>query len=90
MPKYLVETVTMFRIRYVVDCENAESAKDAVAMQEPDEFSQEHIDENILSCRQISDEEIPTMFFEDHPYLVGRFDDSYVFDQYVYKVPNSE
>lgn len=70
MPKYLVETVSMFRIRYVVDCDSAEHAKDTVTMNETDEFGQLHIDENIVGCREIGDEEIPVLFFEDHPYLV--------------------
>ena len=34
MPKYLVETVSIFRIRYVVDTENAEYAQDTVVMNE--------------------------------------------------------
>ena len=34
MPKYLVETISMFRIRYVVDCESPEHAKDTVTMNE--------------------------------------------------------
>ena len=34
MPKYLVETISMFRIRYVVECENAEHAKDTVTKPE--------------------------------------------------------
>jgi len=69
MPKYLVETVSMFRIRYVVECESAEHAKDTVSMNEAEEFGQLHIDENIIGCREVTDEEIPVLFFEDHPYL---------------------
>lgn len=69
MPKYLVETVSMFRIRYVIDCESAEHAKDTVSMNEADEFGQLHIDENIVGCREVTDSEIPELFFEDHPYL---------------------
>lgn len=69
MPKYLVETVSMFRMRYVIDCESAEHAKDAVSMNEAEEFGQLHIDENIFGCREVTDAEIPILFFEDHPYL---------------------
>jgi hypothetical protein len=69
MPKFLVETVSMFRHRYVIECENIDHAKDAVVMNEADEFGQEHIDENIFSCREITDAEIPELFFQDHPYL---------------------
>lgn len=69
MPKYLVETVSMFRIRYVIECESAEHAKDTVSMNEADEFGQRHIDENIVGCREVTDDEIPVLFFEEHPYL---------------------
>ena len=69
MPKYLVEAVSMFRIRYVIEAENAEHAKDVVTMNEADEFGQLHIDENIIGCREVTDTEIPDLFFEDHPYL---------------------
>lgn len=69
MPKYLVETVSMFRMRYVIDCESAEHAKDTVTMNEANEFCQLHIDENIIGCREVTDDQIPDLFFEDHPYL---------------------
>ena len=69
MPKYLVETVSIFRIRYVVEAKNAEDAKDEVVMQDAEEFGQLHVDENIIGCREVSDDEIPVLFFEDAPYL---------------------
>jgi len=69
MPKFLVETVSTFRIRYVVDTDSAEFAQDSVVMEEVPEFGQKHIAENIVSCREISDAEIESLFFEDHPYL---------------------
>jgi len=69
MPKYLVETVSIFRIRYLIDTENPEFAQDTVVMNEAEEFGQKHIDENIIGCREVTDDEIPKLFFEDHPYL---------------------
>lgn len=69
MPKYLVETVSMFRMRYVIDCESAEHAKDTVSFNEAEEFGQFHVDENIIGCREVTDDEIPVLFFEDAPYL---------------------
>lgn len=86
MTKYLVETVSMHRIRYVIDCESVEQAKDTVSMNKAElELSQLHIDENIIGCREVSDAEIPELFFEDHPYLLGRFDDDHVLNRYVHK-----
>lgn len=55
MAKYLVETISMFRMRYVIEAENAEHAKDEVTMNDDGElreFSQMHVDENITSVRE--------------------------------------
>jgi hypothetical protein len=85
MPKYLVETMSTFRIKYVIECKNMDHAKDEVMMNNAEEFSQEHLGEEIISCREIPDEEIPVMFFNDNPYLVDNFGDEYAF-KYVHRV----
>ena len=87
MPKYLVETVSMFRMRYVVECDSPEHAKDTVTMEEANEFGQLHVDEAIVGCREVSDEEIPPLFFEDHSYL-QEWGPSKAFE-YVHKVKDN-
>ena len=84
MPKYLVETVSLFRIRYVVECDSQEHAKDCVTMNEVEEFSQLHIDEMITSTRAINDPEYLLLFDEDNPYLKA-WDEEHKF-KYVHKV----
>jgi len=72
MPKYLVETISMFRMRYVVEAENAEHAQDEVTMNyggELAEFSQKHVDELIISAREIDRDEYLRLFDEDNDYL---------------------
>ena len=69
MPKYLVETISVFRMRYVVECESADHAKDVVTMNEAEEFSQLHLDELITSAREIDDAEYLRLFDEDNDYL---------------------
>jgi hypothetical protein len=72
MPKYLVETVSLFRIRYVVEAKNASDARDEVTMNVGDnfhEFSQLHLDEMITSTREIDNAEYLRMFDEDNVYL---------------------
>jgi DNA-binding GntR family transcriptional regulator len=76
MPKYLVETIDMFRIRYVIECESAEHAKDVVTMKEAEEFSQLHLDETIGYAREITDEEYLKLFDEDNDYLIPWDNDS--------------
>ena len=72
MPKYLVETVSIFRMRYVVEAWSASDAKDEVTMNNDGqlhEFSQLHIDEMITSTREIDRAEYLRMFDEDNDYL---------------------
>lgn len=71
MPKYLVETVSIFRMRYVVEGNNASDAKDEVTMNDGNlrEFSQHHVDELITSTREIDQTEYLRMFDEDNDYL---------------------
>ena len=72
MPKYLVETVSLFRMRYVVEAKNASDARDEVTMNVGDnfhEFSQLHLDEMITSTREIDNAEYLRMFDEDNVYL---------------------
>lgn len=73
MPKYLVETISVFRMRYVIEAENAEHAKDEVTMNndtgELREFSQYHVDEMITSTREIDNTEYLRLFDEDNDYL---------------------
>jgi len=72
MPKYLVETVSVFRMRYVVEANNASDAKDEVTMNDDGklrEFSQMHVDEMITSTREIDRAEYLRLFDEDNDYL---------------------
>lgn len=78
MAKYLVETISMFRMRYVIEAESAEHAKDEVTMNndgELREFSQMHVDEMITSAREIDREEYLRLFNEDNDYLQEWDDD---------------
>ena len=71
MPKYLVESISMFRMRYVVEANNASDARDEVTMNEGNlhEFSQLHLDETISYAREIDQEEYLRLFDEDNDYL---------------------
>jgi hypothetical protein len=73
MPLYLVETVSIFRHRYVVEAKEEDHAADEVVYNMTDsdfkEFSQHHVDECITSIRQIKDEEFEPLFDKDNDYL---------------------
>jgi len=68
---YLVETVSMFRMRYVVEAKEAEHANDEVVCNVDNlkEFSQKHIDESIITTREITPDEYIKIFDEDNDYL---------------------
>jgi hypothetical protein len=71
----LVEAVSMFRMRYVVECDEEEHAADEVVMRKGDdnfkEFSQQHLDEVVTSTRVISEQEYMDLFNKDNEYLVA-------------------
>jgi hypothetical protein len=68
---YIVDSISMFRIRHVVRAKNAEHAMDEVVCDDGNlkEFSQKHIDCNIIDARKITREEFLTMFDQDNAYL---------------------
>lgn len=61
MPLFVVETISQFRTRYVIECQEAEHAQDTVTMNEADEFSQMHLGETILTTREITYEDFTRM-----------------------------
>ena len=66
----LVETVSMYRMRYVIECpaDHPEYALDTVTADNAKEFSQNHIGETISSHRVISEEEALAMCDVDNIY----------------------
>ena len=71
---YLVETVSMFRMRYVIEADEEIHALDEVTIHvtggdEITEFSQKHLDEVIVSSRKISNEQYIKLFDKDNSYL---------------------
>lgn len=66
----LVETVSMFRMRYVVEVPKGKSeyALDTVVMNEAVEFSQQFMDENIVSHRVVGKKEALSLCDQDNDY----------------------
>ena len=66
----LVECVSTFRQRYMVQVPKGkkEWAMDTVVMHEAEEFSQEHLGEQIVSHRVVSEEDALKMCDEDNDY----------------------
>jgi hypothetical protein len=72
---YLVETISMFRMRYVVEAREEGHAMDEVVCEmgnhEFQEFSQKHIDEVIVSSRELSATDYMNLFDKDNDYLAS-------------------
>lgn len=70
---YLVEAISMFRMRYVIEAREEGHAADEHTMEMGNdkfhEFSQEHIAENISSIRELSKKEYFELFDKDNGYL---------------------
>jgi hypothetical protein len=85
----LVETVSMFRIRYAIELKDEDPidyALDTVVSENGlfdehvgtpllEEMSQKHIDETVVSHREISKEEYLKIFTEDNGCEFGKWDD---------------
>lgn len=72
----MVEALTIYRMRYVVECNEVDHATEVVKLEElQDEFSQLHLGEMITSTREISREEYLKLFNEDNDYLRGWTDE---------------
>lgn len=71
MSKVLVECISQYRMRYVVEVPDGKEdwALDTVTMEDAEEFSQLHVGETILSHRVISNEEYLKLFDQDNDYL---------------------
>lgn len=68
---YVVDSISLFRIRHVVRAKNAEHAMDEVVCDTGNlkEFSQKHVDCNIVDTRKITTAEFLDLFDKDNAYL---------------------
>ena len=67
---YLVETMSTFKMRYVIRATSQENAINEVEnAEEIKEFSQKHIDESIWDTKELSEKEYLELFDKDNDYL---------------------
>lgn len=70
---YLVEVMSTFRMRYVVEAREEIHALDEVLINEHNtdfkEFSQQHLGNQIFSSRELSAKDFMDMFDKDNDYL---------------------
>lgn len=72
---YVIDVMSTFRMRYVVEARSEEHALDEVVMEEHNidfkEFSQEHIGTHIFASREVTKEQYLELFDKDNDYLKG-------------------
>ena len=110
MSKYvMVDTVSMFRMRYCVEvpddveedlyfidgtrsfpCTPEEYAKDTVTCEDAREFTQEHLDEVIVSTREVTLEEAIAQYRKDEPTLGEAWDDEIIIKNAITPIGHSE
>lgn len=76
--RVLVETVSTFRMRYVVELQQHEPdeyALDTVVMGDAVEFSQKYLDETVVTHREVSADEVLAMCDIDNDYADSWTDD---------------
>lgn len=57
MPLFEVNTVSLFRHKYVIEAKSLEHAYDTVLIDKPEELTQKHLEETILDGRKIGRKE---------------------------------
>jgi len=96
--KYImVDTVSMFRIRYCVEvpddlenCTPETYASDTVVCEDAKEFTQDHLDEVIVSTREVTLEEAIAQFRKDEPTLGEAWDDEIIIKNAITPIGHSE
>lgn len=99
----MIDTVSMFRMRYVVevpdnvenenwkyDCTPEEYAMDTVTCEEAKEFTQYHIGENIVSTREVTLEEAIAQYRKDEPTLGEAWDDEIIIRNAITPIGHNE
>jgi len=74
MPKFIIETISIHRLRYAVEADDSDFAihefNARLAFDDDlKELGQKHIGEYVTSHRKATDDEIVEAFFQDSPYL---------------------
>ena len=73
MAKYLIDTISTFRIRYAVEAETEDQARmilsTNIGNSTFNEFSQNHLGELVADMREIDDAEYLVQFDKDNDYL---------------------
>lgn len=86
----LVETISVFRHRYVVETPVGKDdwALDTIVCDEAEELSQKHLDENIVSHRVITKDELMRIHQEDNDYIAD-WSEEKVYNSYVVKLADN-
>ena len=57
MPLFEVNTISLFRHKYIIEAKNLDHAYDTVLIDNPESLTQKYLDENIIDGRKINRKE---------------------------------
>lgn len=70
MPKFLVEAISVHRMRYAVEADSSEEAGRVINEKYiPIELSQKHLGEHVSSVKEFTKTEIIKTYLDDNPHI---------------------
>jgi hypothetical protein len=90
MPIFEITTIDIFRKRYVIEAETIDDACESVLMDQPEELSQTHLDENIIDVRAISKKGFAKLIrkVEKETYEEHGLDNAHLGEKIIHRVNN--
>lgn len=89
MPLFEVNTISLFRHKYVIDAKTLEHAYDTVLVDNPESLTQKYLDETIIDGRKIGRKEFERLCQESMTDS-REWSNAYLGTQIIYKVDYNE
>lgn len=85
MPLFEVNTVSLFRHKYIIEAKNLDHAYDTVLVDNPESLTQKHLDETITDGRKIDRQEFERLC-NDSANDSSEFSNAHLGTQIIHKV----
>ena len=89
MPLFEVNTISLFRHKYIIEAKNLEHAYDTVLIDNPESLTQKYLDENIIDGRKINRKEFERLC-EESMKDTREFSNAHLGTRIIHKVDYNE
>jgi hypothetical protein len=89
MPLFEINTISLFRHKYVIEAKNLEHAYDTVLVDRPEELTQKHLDEIIIDGQKIGKKEFDKLCHKSL-HDIRESSNAHLGKEMIYKVNYSE